>query len=58
MKPVTKKQLAKKYQISYNTFNVWLSQIPDLNLRYRQRMLNPRQIDLIYKALGEPNKPL
>lgn len=56
MKPITKKQLAKKYLISYNTFNNWLSAIPDLNLRHRQRMLTPRQVDLIYKALGEPNK--
>lgn len=54
MKPITKKQLSKKYHVSYNTFNIWLSQIPDLKLRYRQRVLTPKQIELIYKVIGEP----
>lgn len=56
IKPITKKQLSKKYLVSYNTFNRWLTQIPDLQLHYRQRMLTPKQLELIYKALGEPNK--
>jgi hypothetical protein len=56
MKPVTKKQLAKKYLVSYNTFNRWLSQIPELNLQFRQRLLTPKQIELIFKVIGEPNK--
>ena len=53
-KPLTKKQLAKKYKISYNTFKKWIEAISELNLIPNQRLLTPKQVEIIYEALGEP----
>jgi len=55
-KPITKKELSKKYMVSYNTFIKWLTNVPDLNLQSRQRMLTPKQIEKIYGAIGKPFK--
>jgi hypothetical protein len=56
IKPITKKELSKKYFVSYNTFNKWLTQIPELKLHHGQRMLTPKQIEIIYNSIGEPYK--
>lgn len=53
-KPLTKKELSKKYKVSYNTFIKWLKNIPELQLFPNQRTLTPKQIEIIYNALGEP----
>lgn len=53
-KPTTKKELSKKYKVSYNTFIKWLKNIPELKLFPAQRTLTPKQIDIIYKELGFP----
>ncbi len=50
----TKTQLAKQYKVHYSTFVKWLQMIPDLNLTKGQRLLTPKQVELIYKHLGEP----
>ena len=54
-KPLTKKQLSKKYKISYNLFKKWLENIPDLYLYPNQRTLTPKQIEIIYNELGLPD---
>ena len=56
IKPITKKELSKKYFVSYNTFNKWLTHIPELKLHHGQRMLTPKQIEIIYNSIGEPYK--
>jgi len=53
-KGLTKKEMAKKYCVSYNTFICWIKNIPELKLFERQRVLTPRQIEIITDALGEP----
>jgi hypothetical protein len=55
MKPLTKKQLSKKYKISYNLFMKWIKNIPELDLRTNQRILTPKQIEIIHSVLGLPN---
>lgn len=50
----TKKELAKKYGINYKTFINWINQIPNLNLIANSRLLNPKQVALIFEQLGEP----
>jgi hypothetical protein len=55
-KPITKKELSKKYLVSYNTFLKWLSQIPELKVHSKQRLLTPNQIEIIFKFLGNPYK--
>lgn len=53
-KTFTKKELSKKYMVSYNTFISWLKNVPELNLMPNQRLLTPKQVSLIYEFLGEP----
>jgi hypothetical protein len=53
-KPHTKKELSKKYLVSYNTFKKWINNIPELKLIHNQRVLTPKQIDIIYDNLGLP----
>ena len=50
----TKGQLAKQYNVHYNTFIKWIKKIPELNLSSQQRVLTPKQVETIYKHLGEP----
>ncbi len=50
----TKTQLAKQYKVNYNTFIKWLKLIPELGLTPKQRILTPKQVQLIYNHLGEP----
>jgi len=53
-KPLTKKELSKKYMVSYNTFIKWLKNVPELKLYENQRTLTPKQIEIIYNELGQP----
>jgi transposase len=53
-KPLTKKELSKKYMVSYNTFIKWLKNVPELKLYANQRTLTPKQIEIIYNELGKP----
>lgn len=50
----TKSELAKLYQVSYNTLISWLKGIPSLNLK-RRRVLTPKEVNLIFDHLGKPN---
>lgn len=50
----TKTQLAAQYKVHYNTFLKWLKMIPELNLDSKQRILTPKQVQIIYNHLGEP----
>lgn len=51
---ITKKELAKKYGVSYNTFLKWLEDISELKLTKERRLLTPKQIEVIYQNLGIP----
>lgn len=51
----SKSQLALEYRITLKTFNKWLEKIPELNLLPGQRILTPKQVELIYAHLGKPN---
>jgi transposase len=50
----SKTQLAKRYNVSLPTFNNWLKDIEGLKLRPNQRVFTPRQIEYIFKDVGEP----
>ena len=54
MKPKSKSQLAKEFRISYSTFSKWLKAIPELELKPNQRILYPKQINMLYEYYGEP----
>ena len=53
-KSYSKSQLAKLYNVSYNTIMKWLKAIPELNLTPKQRIFTPKQIEIIFNELGEP----
>jgi|688.fasta_scaffold1020067_2 hypothetical protein len=46
--------LAQMYGVSYNTFKRWLKRIPNLQLSAGQRVLTPRQVEVIFDYLGRP----
>lgn len=50
----SKTQLAKLYRVSYNTFMVWIKNIPELKLSRNQRIFTPTQLEIIFRELGEP----
>lgn len=49
-------QLAQYYGIHLATLQIWLADIPGLELRKGQRIFTPRQLRLIYEHLGEPDE--
>jgi len=53
---ITKLGMAKKYGVAYNTFNKWINRIPDIGLTPKQRILTPKQIEIIYRELGCPSR--
>jgi len=55
-KNLTKKSLAIEYGVAYNTFNKWIKNISELRLDQNQRLLTPKQIELIFKELGDPKE--
>ncbi len=50
----TKSQLAQQYGVAYGTFSKWIKEIPNLSLGPGQRVLTPKQIEIITLHLGEP----
>lgn len=53
-KSYSKTQLAKLYHVSYNTFKKWIKNIPELKLSQKQRLFTPKQVEILFKELGEP----
>jgi hypothetical protein len=51
---ITKSQLALWYGVHISTFKTWLKPIKGLDLREGQRVLTPKQVELILTHLGEP----
>lgn len=51
----TRKMLSKYYGVSYNTFKSWLSKIDGLQISKQQRVLTPKQTEIIFQALGKPH---
>ena len=51
---ITKSALAVKYNIHVNTLREWLKGVPNLEMKPFQKVLNPKQLELIYEHLGEP----
>lgn len=54
MKPLTKKQLAQQYGISYTTLLKWLESVKGIQLTKHRRILTPKELEIIYEALGNP----
>lgn len=52
---MTKGQLAKAYQVDISTFNRWLTKIKGLELDKGQRVLTPKQVEIIHAHLGNPD---
>jgi len=53
-KTKTKSELAKLYGVHVSTFMNWIKEIAELKLNPSQRIFTPKQVELIYKNLGEP----
>lgn len=51
---MSKGQLASAYGVHISTFKTWLKPIKGLDLRDGQRILTPKQVELIIAHLGEP----
>jgi transposase len=54
-KAYSKTELARMYNVHYDTFKKWLKGVPDLDLKPTQRILTPKQVEKIFKHLGEPD---
>ena len=54
IKAMTKKELAIAYGIHISTLMKWLKEIPELNLTTYQKLLTPKQIQIIFEKLGAP----
>lgn len=50
----SKAELAAMYGVHPSTLRNWMSRIPNLNLHDGQRLLTPRQVQLVIEHLGEP----
>ena len=53
-KVFSKTELARMYQVHYDTFKKWLKNVPELELNKNQRILTPKQVEKIFNHLGEP----
>ena len=54
MKPTNKTELARLYNVSYNTMINWIKQVPNLNILKNRRVLTPKEINKIFEHLGSP----
>lgn len=54
MKTSTRTELAKLYNVNYETFKKWLIKVPGLVIDKKQRTLTPKQVSIIIEHLGEP----
>lgn len=55
MKAKLKSELAREYGISIKTFQVWLREVPDINVKPKQRILSPKQTKMFYEFHGYPD---
>lgn len=53
-KAMSKAQLADAYGVHPTTLRKWLQMVPNLGLQDGQRILTPRQVQLVFEHLGEP----
>lgn len=53
-KAFSKSQLANAYEISIETFNSWIKPFKDQIGDYRGKMYTPKQVQIIFERLGEP----
>jgi len=53
-KVYSKTELARMYNVHYDTFKKWLINVPELDLKPTQRILTPKQVEKIINHLGEP----
>jgi len=53
-KTLSKGELSRAYGIHISTLNKWLVEVPGLELKKGQRVLTPKQVELIMEHLGEP----
>lgn len=53
-KSYSKTELARMYEVHYDTFKKWLQNVPDLELKQGQRILTPKQVEKIFNHLGQP----
>ena len=51
---MSKTQLAEAYGVHLSTFRKWLTTVPNLHLNDGQRILTPKQVELVMEFLGEP----
>jgi hypothetical protein len=51
---MTKSALAVEYNIHVNTLREWLKSVPNLEMKPFQKVLSPKQLELIYEHLGKP----
>ena len=54
-KAYSKTELARMYNVHYDTFKKWLKSVPDIDLKPAQRILTPKQVEKIFNHLGEPD---
>jgi hypothetical protein len=48
------KDLARQYSVTTRMLKKWLEPYPEINIKFKQRVLCPKQVALIYEKLGEP----
>lgn len=46
--------LAKVYGVSYPTIKKWLLSIPELSVKQSRRVFTPKELELIFRRLGQP----
>ena len=51
---ITKSALAVQYNIHVNKLREWLKGVPNLQMKPFQKVLSPKQLELIYEHLGKP----
>ena len=49
-----KTEIAQKYGVCLITFNKWLEEFTELDIKPGQRILTPAQVRMIYQTIGEP----
>lgn len=54
MIPRTKKELCIAYKISHVTLIKWLANVPNLEVTGNEKILNPYNLELIFKKYGNP----
>jgi hypothetical protein len=55
IKAYSKSELARIYQVNYDTLKKWIDLIPNLGLRPDQRILTPKQVEMIIEHVGKPD---